>query len=286
LKCFDIIDQKPANVLKSDKFLTLSEGTVEDIVKRDTMSCQELDLFHAIVRWGENRAAEGVPLKEVLVRLIEHVRFPLIPAADLLCVVEPKEVVPDHILLEAYRFLSLSTDLKPTLKSARTIPRTAIREVPCFDSSALPATLSISDNWRTVTKRGSSCHVVVLAKQGFSIGVHKWRVKVEGLAGSQWVSVGVARSSTHTNMFADPSHWTFSTVGQVYAGSTHDSGHGVLSVSGHVLELTLNCYTGVLDLRNLQTQSRASLVAPVCTELFPAVGLHTLGNKATFCDSW
>jgi len=260
---------------------------VEDIIKRDQLTCDELDVFHALVSWGKCQQTSDKPLIPTLARLIIFVRFPLIEAKNILTIVEPEKVVPIQQLLEAYRYASIkSADLKSSLTSPSTKSRAAIPEYPVFDPSTLQATVTISTDHRTVTKRGSTSHVVVLAKQGFCSGVHKWRIRTEGLAGNQWVSVGVAKQKTNRSVFADPNHWAVSSAGQVYIGSTTDqyNGTGTTIHNGQVVEVILNMHIPQIEVKNLYSNQSTIVPVPTGGELFPAIGLHTLGNRVSFCD--
>jgi len=214
------------------------------------------------------------------------VRFPLIDPHNIFTIVEPEKVVPPLLLLEAYRYASIKdAALKASLCSSSTKTRAPIPEYPVFDSRTLQASVTISADHKTVTKRGTTGHVVVLAKQGFCTGVHKWRIRTEGLAGNQWVSVGVAKQKTNRTAFADANHWTVSSAGQVYTGSIADQGNGITIHNGHVVEVVINLHFAQLEVRSLSSDQFTVISIPHSgCELFPAIGLHTLGNRVSFCD--
>lgn len=54
-------------------------------------------------------------MRDLLTPLLEKIRFPLIPVSALQNVVEQKKIVPDQLLLEAYRYHATSYDKKDSL---------------------------------------------------------------------------------------------------------------------------------------------------------------------------
>lgn len=282
-KCYEIIDVNPNTIFRSQGFLALSPDVIEDILKRDQIRCEELDAFRALIAWANHNYGEEI--KEDLEDIIQYIRFPLMRPCDLYTIVEPEEVVPESLLLEAYRYVSLDPEHRRAAQSARTKARAAISEFPVFDA-ALQATITLSNDFKTVTKRGAQGYAVVLAKNGYSTGVHRWRVRADGLASNQWVSIGVARSKTSRTHYVDANHWTVSSACQVYCASQVDSanGNGIFIGNNHILECTLDMHVGLFEVKNMTTGAVITLSIPVNEELFPAVGLHTLGNKVWFCD--
>eukprot|EP00026_Physarum_polycephalum_P009046 Phypoly_transcript_09157.p1 GENE.Phypoly_transcript_09157~~Phypoly_transcript_09157.p1 ORF type:complete len:432 (+),score=49.83 Phypoly_transcript_09157:54-1349(+) len=283
LKCYEIIDVNTNTIFNSKGFLSLSAEVIEDILKRDQIRCEELAAFKALMMWAKHNCPED--MKENLADLVTYIRFPLMRPCDLYSIVEPEGVVPEVLLLEAYRYASLDPDLKRTVQSPRTKPRAAISEYPVFDTT-LQATITLSNDYKAVSKRGAQGYAVVLAKYGYSTGVHRWRLRADGLASNQWISVGVARSKTSRTNYVDANHWAVSSAFQVYCASQVDSasGNGILIGNLHVLECSLDMHIGLFEVRNITSGTAVTLSVPVNEELFPAVGLHTLGNKVWFCD--
>jgi len=282
-KCYEIIDVTTSTIFNSQGFLALSSDVIEDILKRDQIRCEELDTFKALITWAKHNFPEE--MKENLAELVPYVRFPLMRSCDLYTIVEPEGVVPDGLLLEAYRYASLDPELKRTVQSPRTKPRAAISEYPVFDAT-LQATITLSNDFKAVTKRGAQGYAVVLAKHGYSTGVHRWRVRADGLALNQWISVGVARAKTSRTHYVDANHWAVSSACQVYCASQVDSanGNGIFIANMQVLECSLDMHVGIFEVRNILSGSAVSLSVPVKEELFPAGGLHTLRNKVGFCN--
>ena len=54
-QCFEIIDAQTAEVLASELFVDIDSRTLAAIVARETLTCAELDVYRACVRWVQER---------------------------------------------------------------------------------------------------------------------------------------------------------------------------------------------------------------------------------------
>ena len=52
-KCWDLIDLNTADVVASDAFVDVDKATLAELVKRESLNVQEVDLFKAVLKWGE-----------------------------------------------------------------------------------------------------------------------------------------------------------------------------------------------------------------------------------------
>ncbi len=52
-KCWDLIDLKTADVVASDAFVDVDEATLAELLKRESLSVKELDLFKSVLKWSE-----------------------------------------------------------------------------------------------------------------------------------------------------------------------------------------------------------------------------------------
>eukprot|EP00118_Oscarella_pearsei_P027123 m.310794 g.310794 ORF g.310794 m.310794 type:complete len:448 (+) comp54975_c0_seq1:88-1431(+) len=112
-ECLKFIDQNASDVVSSDAFLELTEEDVVSIVQRDTIVLEEIDVFNAVLRWGEavqsqfrnEFGAKEVPtLKDVLKSVLCHVRLAQISPGDLLRVVKPSDVFPLETLFQVMAY--------------------------------------------------------------------------------------------------------------------------------------------------------------------------------------
>ena len=52
-KCWDLIDLNTADVVASDAFVDVDKATLAELVKRESLNVQEVDLFKAVLKWSE-----------------------------------------------------------------------------------------------------------------------------------------------------------------------------------------------------------------------------------------
>lgn len=108
-KCIGYIENQAFEVVASSEFLKLDQDLVVSIYKNEKIVVEEIDLFNAALRWGKNQKGE---LKELLAPILEHIRFPLMNADDLLKIVKPTGLVDKARYLEAIEFVSVPKAFK------------------------------------------------------------------------------------------------------------------------------------------------------------------------------
>ncbi len=52
-KCWDLIDVETRGAIASDAFTDISQATLAELVKRESLNVEELDLFKAVLKWSE-----------------------------------------------------------------------------------------------------------------------------------------------------------------------------------------------------------------------------------------
>ncbi len=52
-KCWDLIDLNTADVVASDAFVDVDKATLAELVKRESLNVEEVDLFKAVLKWSE-----------------------------------------------------------------------------------------------------------------------------------------------------------------------------------------------------------------------------------------
>ena len=52
-KCWDMIDLKTSEAIMSDAFSDISQSTLAEFLKRESLNVKEVDLFKAVVKWSE-----------------------------------------------------------------------------------------------------------------------------------------------------------------------------------------------------------------------------------------
>ena len=82
-RCWDVIDRKTVEVVKSEGFATIKRSLLETIVKRDSLTIREVELFEAVNLWAtkecerQGLAADGVVKRRILgEQIVRSIHFP------------------------------------------------------------------------------------------------------------------------------------------------------------------------------------------------------------------
>jgi len=137
--CLHFIDRNILSVMKSNSWLDLTEELLVTIIRRDEIEVkptEEVVIFHGVLNWAKHNAKNQDMILRISENIFQHVRFPLMPRDDLTCIVEPSQVVPQELLMEAFknhlvpqqsnheRFTSrLINSLKRNEESKKSIPK-------------------------------------------------------------------------------------------------------------------------------------------------------------------
>ena len=93
-RCWEVIDKQAGDAVKSDGFVTLERSVVEELVDRDSLNVQEVELFKAVDCWATKEcktqgiAAEGSVKRRILgERIVKAIRFPVMEEKEFADVV-------------------------------------------------------------------------------------------------------------------------------------------------------------------------------------------------------
>ena len=82
-RCWKVIDEHCEEALKSDGFAALERSLIEEVVKRDTLNIEEVELFKAVDSWAtkkckeEGLTADGSVKRKILgENIVKAIRFP------------------------------------------------------------------------------------------------------------------------------------------------------------------------------------------------------------------
>jgi hypothetical protein len=103
-KVFNYVQVRTLACLSGSKVEKLSCDSLLEILQRDWLTISEMQLFHAVLRWGkaQDTADSATGLRELLAPMMEHIRFPLIDNTDLADTIEPTGIVDTSLLYEAF----------------------------------------------------------------------------------------------------------------------------------------------------------------------------------------
>lgn len=106
-KCISFIEKNTQDILDSNGFLTFDKDVVISILQSDNISCDEIDLYNAAIKWGKNQCKDRKKfsdLKEVLSGVMDNIRYPLIDARDLISIVKHDGFMPRELYIWALEY--------------------------------------------------------------------------------------------------------------------------------------------------------------------------------------
>jgi hypothetical protein len=87
-KCWDFIDLKANEVVASDGFSDINQATLVELVKREPLNVEEVDLFEAVLKWSEAECsrkgieANATNKRAVMGNAIYQIRFTCMTLQD------------------------------------------------------------------------------------------------------------------------------------------------------------------------------------------------------------
>ena len=88
-RCWKVIDKQAEEALKSDDFPLIERSLLKEVVKRDTLTIEEIELFKAVDLWAtkecerQGLAADGAIKRRILgEKIIKGIRFPTMKLED------------------------------------------------------------------------------------------------------------------------------------------------------------------------------------------------------------
>jgi len=136
--CRQFTDRQPSDILQSDAFLQLSpvgifklnlnwvtlatnlflslnQGTLCDLLQRDSFCVPEVEIFRAVLRWWQHNSYDENSLiacesTNELYSVLQAVRLPLMMLSELLNEVRPSHLVSADNILDALKFRTESRD--------------------------------------------------------------------------------------------------------------------------------------------------------------------------------
>ena len=116
-QCWEMIDLETEDVVKSDGFVTIERSLLEALVKRDSLSISEVDLFQAVDLWATNECQrQGLPsdanVKRSILgeKIVKEIRFPVMKEKEFASVVLDSEILnPQEVVAMVKHFNSVSS---------------------------------------------------------------------------------------------------------------------------------------------------------------------------------
>ncbi|KAL9980020.1 hypothetical protein ACROYT_G008551 [Oculina patagonica] len=120
-RCWKVIDKDTEEAVKSDGFETIERSLLEAVVKRDTLSIKEVDLFKAVNLWAtkecerQGLTADGEVKRRILGEpIIKGIRFPVMKQVEFAnVVIESNILTPEEVItLFKYYNSAMNTPLE------------------------------------------------------------------------------------------------------------------------------------------------------------------------------
>jgi len=106
------IDIFASEIFKTKPFTKLTADQVADLVKRDTLNIEEVEVFDAVMAWAKTKAVENkledktTTYKELLKNILPHIRFPIMTTEQVAAKVSTIGILDSQTLLELFTYLA------------------------------------------------------------------------------------------------------------------------------------------------------------------------------------
>jgi len=111
------------DILNSEGFLTLPRHQLKVLLSSDTLECDEIIIFQALLKWGEaqmkltknskdskEKKDEKSEMKSILSDLIPYIRFPTMTMEEIAGQVAPSGYLTEQQLLDIFKFKAMSDE--------------------------------------------------------------------------------------------------------------------------------------------------------------------------------
>ena len=112
-RCWKVIDKHREEAIKSDGFATLERSLIEEVVKRDTLNIEEVELFKAVDSWATKKCKEegltadgSVKRKIIGENIVKAIRFPAMKQQDFAGVVLGTKILTQDEVCDVVKYLN------------------------------------------------------------------------------------------------------------------------------------------------------------------------------------
>jgi len=270
----EFIEKNTKKVLQTEGFLDLSEERLVLLLKSDNLRVKEVDLFNAVMKWGEKRATSDKTTKEVVSSLIPLLRFPLCSVGDF-AQVAGQGVLTQEQTLELYTYIACVGAKSKNLPKISFSAKKRGSGGFSFVWDRIGTNGRISDSGLTVTSNSSSycCALGSIAMPPNS-GDYFWECKVNNCTSSNsWMmGFGLGTSSLGLDNYisANTSGWGF--INHSVRAHSNSSGDTFAQSfgTGDTIGLLYKSDSGVLKLYK-NKKDYGALWSDIRETVYPAV---------------
>ena len=112
-RCWKLIDEKTKEALNTDEFATIERSLLKEVITRDNLSVDEIDLFKAVDLWATEECkrqgveAVGATKRNILgEEIVKAIRFPIMKLEDFSSVVLASDVLTKEEIVSLIRHLT------------------------------------------------------------------------------------------------------------------------------------------------------------------------------------
>ena len=111
--CWKVIEKETEEAVKSDGFAAIERSILEEIIEKDSLNIEEVELFKAVDCWAEKECekqglvAEGSVKRRILgERIVKGIRFPVMEEKEFADVVLDSEVLNHQEVLNMVKYFN------------------------------------------------------------------------------------------------------------------------------------------------------------------------------------
>eukprot|EP01080_Neovahlkampfia_damariscottae_P001981 gene1981-1489_t len=199
-KCLKFIEKNTSDVIKTPQFFLFEERTVLEMVQSNNLNVEEIDLFKAIIRWGNYRRRDlncTTPLTEIVQNLVPYIRYPLMSGPDLVNVVKPCKVAPEDLYIAALEFVNAPEHITPNGLQYKERSGEGSHFHWSFDRTEQMKQFEYVDKSKKMSFKKLAysdwTNCFVFGSQTLKSGIHYWEIKVDKTQGLDGCYFGVTK---------------------------------------------------------------------------------------------
>ena len=117
-QCWEVIDRETEKVMKSEEFTTIERSLLEAVVKRDSLTIREVELFKAVNLWAtkecerQGLTPDGIMKRKILgENIVKGIRFPVMNEKEFASVVLGCKILTTEEVFEILKYFNSVTSL-------------------------------------------------------------------------------------------------------------------------------------------------------------------------------
>ena len=149
-KCWEVIDVQTSDVVSSDAFCDISQATLINLLKRDTLHIAEVDLFKAVLKWSESQCsknsvqATGRNKRAVLNNAVYEIRFLLMSQKEFTQYVSSSGLLTAEKIVQIYcEFNNDSSRIPVRRRGKQVVYQSRVQRLTSFVKFFIPLDLML-----------------------------------------------------------------------------------------------------------------------------------------------